>query len=147
MKNINTLRYALLCISFFIGQFAIAAEINVKVKAVRNNKGSIICGLFTSQKGFPSESKGNALAVQKVASVKPEVECRFNDLKMGTYAISVLHDENNNEKMDTNFLGIPKEGYGASLNHYHATSPPTFTENKFNLTETEKKEIVIELQN
>ena len=66
MKNIKTLRYALLCTGFFIGQFSFAAEINVKVKAVRNNNGSIICGLFTSQKGFPSESKGNAVAVQKV---------------------------------------------------------------------------------
>jgi len=147
MKNIKTLRYALLCIGFFIGQFAFAAEINVQVKALRNNNGSIICGLFTSQKGFPSESKGNAVAVQKVVSTKPEVVCRFNDLKMGTYAVSVLHDENNNDKMDTNFFGIPKEGYGASLNHYHATSAPKFLESKFNLKETEKKEIVIELQN
>jgi uncharacterized protein (DUF2141 family) len=146
MKNINIIQSVLAISSFVISQHAIAGEIKVKVKGLKNNKGHIICGLFTSEKGFPSEPKGNAVTVQKVASTKPEVECRFSDLKMGTYAISVLHDENDNDKMDTNFIGIPKEGYGASLNHYHTTSAPTFSENKFDLNKTDQKEIAINLQ-
>lgn len=39
----------------------------------------------------------------------------FNDLPAGTYAISILHDENENGKIDKKFiLPIPSEGVGIS---------------------------------
>ena len=34
----------------------------------------------------------------------------------GTYAIGVYIDENDNEQLDTNFVGMPKEQYGFSNN-------------------------------
>jgi len=40
----------------------------------------------------------------------------FTDLHDGVYAVSVFHDENENQKLDKDFVGIPKEGYGASNN-------------------------------
>ena len=36
--------------------------------------------------------------------------------RAGNYAVQVMHDENDNNKLDTNFLGIPSEGYGFSNN-------------------------------
>ena len=43
-----------------------------------------------------------------------EARCDFEGIPPGTYALVVLHDENMNGKIDTNPLGIPKEGYGFS---------------------------------
>ena len=44
------------------------------------------------------------------------MKLQFKDLPPGTYAVQVMHDENENNKLDTNFLGIPTEGYGFSNN-------------------------------
>jgi uncharacterized protein (DUF2141 family) len=55
------------------------------------------------------------------------------DLAPGVYAVAVLHDENGNGKMDTNILGIPKEGHGASNNPAPKRRPPTFEEAQFTL--------------
>jgi uncharacterized protein (DUF2141 family) len=146
MINIKVLKNAVISSVFLFGSFSNAGEIHINVKGIRNQNGHIVCGLFNAEKGYPSEPKGNALIVLKVAATKSEVACQFSSLKAGTFAVSVLHDENDNDKMDTNFLGIPKEGYGASLNHYHSTSAPTFSENKLDITEVEKKELNIDLQ-
>lgn len=62
----------------------------------------------------------------------------FKDLPHGTFAVSVLHDENGNGKMDKNFVGMPKEGYSASNNPKKKRRAPTFDEAKFSLTSAEQ---------
>jgi uncharacterized protein (DUF2141 family) len=57
--------------------------------------------------------------------VNGAVTATFSDLTPGTYAVSVLHDENGNGKMDINVFGIPTEGWAVSNNvvtHMHAPS-------------------------
>ena len=68
----------------------------------------------------------------------------FENIPNGTYAIAVVHDENDNKKMDTNFFGIPKEGYGVSNNKYPKMSEPSFDDAKFSLKED--KEISIKMK-
>lgn len=58
----------------------------------------------------------------------------FTNLPEGVYAVSVFHDENMNQKLDKNFMGIPKEGYGASNNPKKKMGPPDFEETKFQLS-------------
>jgi uncharacterized protein (DUF2141 family) len=53
-----------------------------------------------------------AVKEQRVPAKATSVRCVFADLAAGTYAVAVLHYENGNGTMDTNFLGIPKEGVG-----------------------------------
>ena len=55
----------------------------------------------------------------------------FPGIAPGTYAVSVYHDENSNDKLDTNFLGIPREGVGASNNAHGHMGPPKFDSAKF----------------
>ena len=45
---------------------------------------------------------------------KTQARCDFEDIPPGTYTIAVIHDENMNGRLDTNALGIPREGYGFS---------------------------------
>jgi len=56
----------------------------------------------------------------------------------GFYAVSVFHDENMNQKLDKNFVGVPKEGYGASNNPKKKMGPPSFEETKFQLSGMEQ---------
>jgi uncharacterized protein (DUF2141 family) len=55
----------------------------------------------------------------------------FSDIKPGKYAIAVIHDKNYNGKLDTNWLGIPKEGYGFSSSAEVTLSAPSFSDAVF----------------
>jgi len=59
------------------------------------------------------------------------IEVTIENIPPGEYAISIFHDENDNGKLDTNFIGIPKEPYGFSNNPVIKLRPPTFMEAKF----------------
>lgn len=68
----------------------------------------------------------------------------FEGLKAGIYAISIFHDENDNGKLDTNFIGIPTEPYGFSNNAKGMFGPPDFKDCQVEVA-AGKKEIVITL--
>lgn len=56
----------------------------------------------------------------------------FGMLAPGKYAVRFYHDENGNQKMDTNLMGIPTEGYGFSNNKTGVMgTPPPFKEMLF----------------
>jgi len=61
-----------------------------------------------------------------VPIVNQQATCMFNNAPAGTYAVAVFHAENNETQLQTNFLGIPKEGYGFSRNPSSAFGPPGF---------------------
>jgi uncharacterized protein (DUF2141 family) len=50
----------------------------------------------------------------------------FDSLKVGKYAIRYYHDENSNNVLEKNILGIPKEGVGFSNNAYGRFGPKPF---------------------
>ena len=62
----------------------------------------------------PIEALRSAMNVMVIKIRKTEARCDFEDIPPGTYALAVIHDENMNGKLDTNWLGIPKEDYGFS---------------------------------
>lgn len=97
----------------------------ITVRGFRNDKGQAGISVFQSSEGFPSDY-GKA-AMRRVTSIqKGTVQWTIESIKPGRYAISVLHDENSNGKMDTNFLGIPTEGYGVSRDARRPFGPPLF---------------------
>ena len=51
----------------------------------------------------------------------------------GNYAISCFHDEDDNEVLTTNFLGIPKEPYGFSNNARGKFGPPSLKDQLFSV--------------
>ena len=60
------------------------------------------------------------------------------ELAQGDYAISVFLDENRNNKLDTNILGIPKELFGFSNNPRILTGPPSFQESEITIDGSNK---------
>lgn len=99
--------------------------IHVEVGGMRNNNGQIICALYSSADGFPKKSEKAIAHVNSAISDKQAV-CEFLGIAPGTYAVSVFHDENSNGKLDTNFMGIPREGVGASNDAKGHLGPPKF---------------------
>jgi uncharacterized protein (DUF2141 family) len=55
-------------------------------------------------------------------------------LKAGDYAITLLDDTNENEKMDTGLMGIPKEGFGFSNDIKPNRKSPPFEECTFRIS-------------
>jgi uncharacterized protein (DUF2141 family) len=110
------------------------ATLTVRVIGARNTKGMIGVTLFQNAQGFPDDTS-KAMRQQSV-EIDPNTmsaQVTFKDVPQGTFAVSVLHDENGNGKMDKNFVGMPKEGYGASNNPKKKKRAPTFDETKFAL--------------
>lgn len=105
------------------------ATVSAEVSTLRNQKGHLFCRLYSSPAGFPEGRAGTREL--RLAIHGPTARCTFEGVPAGTYAVSVMHDENANERLDKNFLGVPTEGYGASNNHTHALSAPGWDESKF----------------
>lgn len=60
----------------------------------------------------------------------------IKNLKPGKYAFKFSHDENKNEKLEVNWLGIPKEGFGFSNNPIMIFGPPSFIKTLFEINES-----------
>ncbi len=101
-------------------------RVTVRLLDVRAQKGGVIHAALHAAPGdgFPGPApSGN----QKVRPVMPVTIIVF-DVAPGTYAAAVHHDANANGKVDTNFLGIPREGYAVSNDPRPRFRPPRFSE-------------------
>jgi uncharacterized protein (DUF2141 family) len=105
--------------------------IHVTVLNIRNSTGTVACALFESPAGFPTEYLRSATNIMAIKVRDRQARCDFEDIAPGTYALAVVHDENMNGKLDTNFLGIPKEGYGFSNNVKGLLGAPSFSAASF----------------
>ena len=113
-----------------------AGSLTVEVTNISGHKGRIAIGLYNNAKTFGKMSrlyKGARLTIRG-----KRVVYTFKHVPRGTYAISVMHDANNNKTLDKNVFGIPKEGYGFSNNVHHAFRAATFGEAKFSVTNHKK---------
>lgn len=108
------------------------SKVVVQISNFENNKGQAIVCLHNNARAFVG--KGSPLACERVSVTNKTATAVFENVPEGDYAVSVVHDENNNQKFDTNFLGIPKEGYGASQNKLPFAAAPKFDDNKFSVT-------------
>jgi uncharacterized protein (DUF2141 family) len=106
------------------------SKVVAQITNFENTRGTCRACLFTSAASFSGEGGEPFKCVQAPVTGKT-VQAVFEDIPPGTYALFVLHDANNNKKMDKNFLGIPKEGYGASKNKLPFAAAPGFNENRF----------------
>lgn len=105
--------------------------IHVKILNIKNSIGTVACALFESPNGFPTEYLRSATNVMIIKIRKAQARCDFEDIPPGTYAMVVIHDENRNGKLDTNWLGIPNEGYGFSNSAKGMLGAPSFSDARF----------------
>jgi uncharacterized protein (DUF2141 family) len=135
----------LLLLCFWLHQYATAqSRIVVEIKNFRSGKGTCIVCLYDNAPAF--SGKGEPIRTLKVPVADKAISAVFDDIPSGTYAISVIHDANSNNRFDTNFIGIPTEGYGASQNKLPFAAAPRFEENKFSVSSQANTAISIRLR-
>lgn len=104
-----------------------SSTFTLKIEGLKEAKGEVRIAMFNSSEKYTKEP---VYAV--VLPVGEDiVEWKVPDLPFGEYAIAVYHDKNINGKLDTNFLGIPKESYGFSNNARGRFGPAKWKDAKF----------------
>src|SRR5438045_3200816 len=98
--------------AIFIAGPASAARIVVTIDGVNSEKGNVYVGLYASPAKFLHGKQTDGMI--KVKATTGPITVAFNNLKPGTYAVGAFHDENANERLDTNAMGFPREGYALS---------------------------------
>ena len=119
-------------VHIFTSQIQSQEEYNiaVKVNGLSSNKGKVFLAIYDKQEDFLENTyRGTTSSI-----ANQTCEVVFENIPKGIYAISIFHDENDNGKMDTNFMGIPKEDYGCSNNASGFMGPPKWKDAKFELT-------------
>lgn len=102
-----------------------SGKLIVKITGIHIAEGNIRIAVRTDE---------NTIATAQIVTIDPKTltaEAVFDNLPEGDYGIAVIHDENNNEKLDFNEYGMPTEGYGHSNNPAKRTGAPDFNETKF----------------
>lgn len=122
--------FLLISISIVSAQEANGQEITVVIENLSSNKGDVYISLYNTEASFLG--KGFKSTQSKIEYNSCTI--KFENVPNGVYAISFFHDENENKKMDTNFLGIPKEDYGCSNNARGFMGPPKWEDAKFKIS-------------
>jgi len=101
--------------------------LSIEFEGLKTEKGKLFVALYNSEEDFlKNEMKGSVVEISN-----GKASASFDNLEKGIYAISSFYDKNDNGKMDTNFLGIPKEPVALSNNAKGKFGPPKYRDAKF----------------
>ena len=106
-------------------------SVEVSVSGLRSAKGQVLACLTAKAKGFPDcrlDPSARKLAVPAGGTVT----LLYSGLPPGSYAVSLLHDENGNGKADMTLM-IPREGFGFSRDAAARFGPPKFSAAAFDV--------------
>lgn len=108
-----------------------ALVLDVEIEGMRNHRGQIHACLTRNPAHFPDCRRDPEALRESVAAASRHVQ--FKGFRPGTYALTILHDENSNGRMDK-VVGVPKEGFGFSQNPIVRFAPPSFERVRIALT-------------
>ncbi len=100
--------------------------LTVIIDNISNDNGKVLLSLHTAD----TFMKGSGIQHKESEIVAGKIKLTFQNVPLGTYAIMALHDENDNQRMDYETNGMPKESYGMSGNEM-SYGPPNFEDAKF----------------
>ncbi len=132
MKPLITLLF-IICLSMST-LLAQNLTLTVQIVNIKDNVGQIAVAIYNSEKEFMKTRYQGKIT----KAIKGEVEVIFENLPAGSYGLSVMHDSNENGKLDSNFFGMPKEGFGFSNNAMGSFGPPGFDKAKVDLLSNKK---------
>jgi uncharacterized protein (DUF2141 family) len=105
--------------------------IDVQFENLRSGRGVLRLCLSRNPAHYPDCSRDPQARQVNVPAARTG-SFRFDNLPQGTYALTALHDENANGKLDT-FLGIPREGFAFSNNPRIGFGPPAYDRVRFSI--------------
>jgi len=104
--------------------------LQLSITGANSDAGSIRVLIFSEPSGFPDQVS-NSVRNMSIAPKSGKASFKLTDLPVGTYAIGVIHDEDNNGKLSTNAVGYPIEKFGFSNNPKVYFGPPSFEKAAF----------------
>lgn len=105
-----------------------AAELQIIVTNVRNVLGHVQINVCTEKTFLTDHCPYHGAAVSVVGETVVKVT-----VPPGVWAVQAYHDENDNEEVDRDALGIPTEGIGFSNNAPFRFGPPSYHDAKIQL--------------
>ena len=109
------------------------SRLTITVTGMKNANGKLNFALYNSSATFNDpnlafrEIFSDALANSQIFVV--------DSLPAGDYAFAVFHDENQNNEIDKNWMGVPTEGFAFSNNAMGSFGPPSFNQAKVSVPE------------
>jgi len=113
-----------------------AAELHVTIDHINNDNGTILAQIFEGPENFKNgKPKDSAMLSAKTG----QATLSFNNLDPGEYVVRMFHDDNNNQKMDSNAFGMPTEGYAFSNEAIGNMGPPKYKDMVVVITKNDSK--------
>jgi len=107
-----------------------SVSVDLLLTGLRSSAGEVRVCVWHDAQSFPNCRKGQNVRML-AAPAAPEVRLTVADLRPGAYAVSVIHDENGNRRLDRSLVGMPTEGFGFSHNPKVLFGPPPFEKARF----------------
>ena len=104
--------------------------LTIEVVGLKSNHGNVLIQL--------TDDKENVVEQQKKRVINKSCTFIFSNTVSGTYAIRVFHDENRNNELDNNWLGIPTEDYAFSNNAKAMFGIPSLKDRLFTVKSDKK---------
>ena len=115
---------------FYITEIRGDISLKMEINNLESNKGPIYIRIL--------DENENPVIVGTSPVINYSSEISFDSIFPGKYAIQFFHDENENQKMDFNLIGIPKEKFGSSNDVKPILGPPKFEKMLFEIYEDKK---------
>jgi len=115
---------------FYITEIRGDISLEMEINNLESNKGPIYIRIL--------DENENPVIVGTSPVINYSAEISFDSIFPGKYAIQFFHDENKNQKMDFNLIGIPKEKFGSSNDVKPILGPPKFEKMLFEIYQDKK---------
>lgn len=118
-------------------------SLTIKVDELRNSEGVVQFALYNRDGTIPDEKFKHYYKIATSDINDGSATLTFSNLPSGIYAVNVLHDENENGKIDKGLI-LPKEGIGFS--NYESiglSNRPKFSKASFELNTDSTKRVKI----
>ena len=115
---------------FYITEIRGDISLEMEINNLESNKGLIYIRIL--------DENENPVIVRTSPVINYSAEISIDSIFPGKYAIQFFHDENKNQKMDFNLIGIPKEKFGSSNDVKPILGPPKFEKMLFEIYQDKK---------
>ncbi|MEN8789723.1 MAG: DUF2141 domain-containing protein [Flavobacteriaceae bacterium] len=106
-------------------------KLTIEVLGVSSSDGDVMVAVYDTSDSFLSKDK--VFKTGKASAREGKTEVSIEDMPDGEFAVVLYHDENGNNKLDTNWFGVPKEPVGFSNAKMKTFGPPKFKECVFTM--------------
>lgn len=134
--------------SITLAQGSPLTNLKIDITGLRSGSGGVELMLFDKNHATDFPTKPDAAISRQYLELNNKKEIQFivPKLPAGEYAAFAYHDENSDHNINTNLIGIPKEGYGASQKAKNRFGPPKYADARFIISASDTESTSIQVQ-